>query len=115
MWFGVAAFRSKGLRVIPSTMFTWALLSLARWKDRKVLSIDWKAEGPWYRETLARLLDLVATGELQPAVAARVPLADAAKAHELLQRGGHRGKVVLVTDALDAYAAQQDERRRAAS
>jgi hypothetical protein len=32
-------------------------------------------------------------------VAERIPLAEAARAHELLERGGYAGKVVLVTSA----------------
>ena len=50
----------------------------------------------WYRETLAELLDLLAGGEIKPVVAERIPMADATRAHELLERGGYAGKVVLV-------------------
>jgi NADPH:quinone reductase-like Zn-dependent oxidoreductase len=50
----------------------------------------------WYRNTLAELFDLALLGELTPIVAERIPLAEAARAHELLERGGHRGKIVLV-------------------
>jgi hypothetical protein len=32
-------------------------------------------------------------------VAARMPLAEAAGAHELLERGGYAGKVILESDA----------------
>ncbi len=51
----------------------------------------------WYRETLTELLDLAAAGRIKPVVAERIPLAEAARAHELLERGGYAGKVVLVT------------------
>jgi NADPH:quinone reductase-like Zn-dependent oxidoreductase len=47
---------------------------------------------------LAALLDLLVTGEIKPSVTERVPLTEAARAHELIERGGHAGKVVLVTD-----------------
>jgi NADPH2:quinone reductase len=53
----------------------------------------------WYRETLTELLDLAAAGRLKPVVAQRVPLLEAARAHELLERGGYAGKMVLVSDA----------------
>ena len=43
------------------------------------------------------LLDLLAAGEIQPVLAERIPLAEATRAHELLERGGYAGKVVLVT------------------
>ena len=40
---------------------------------------------------------LVAEGRVRPVVHARVPLAEAARAHRLLADGGHVGKVLLVT------------------
>jgi NADPH:quinone reductase-like Zn-dependent oxidoreductase len=48
---------------------------------------------------LTELLDLLAAGEIKPAVAERIPLVEAARAHELLERGGYAGKMVLVTSA----------------
>ena len=51
----------------------------------------------WYRQTLAELLDLGAEGKLKPVIAERIPLSDARRAHELLERGGYSGKVVLTT------------------
>jgi NADPH:quinone reductase-like Zn-dependent oxidoreductase len=53
----------------------------------------------WYRETLTELLDLLAEGKINPVVAERIPLLEAARAHELMERGGYAGKVVLVTGA----------------
>ena len=51
------------------------------------------------RKTLAELLSLLAEGKIKPVVAERIPLAQAARAHALLERGGYAGKVVLVTGA----------------
>jgi len=53
----------------------------------------------WYRKTLTELLDALAEGRIKPVVAERVPLLEAARAHELLERGGHAGKVVPVASA----------------
>jgi NADPH:quinone reductase-like Zn-dependent oxidoreductase len=53
----------------------------------------------WYRETVTELLDLLAAGKIKPVVAERIPLAEAARAHELIEHGGYAGKVVLVTGA----------------
>ena len=47
---------------------------------------------------LVALLDLLRAGEIKPMVTERVPLAEAARAHEILEAGGHAGKVVLVPD-----------------
>ena len=60
------------------------------------------ANNGWYRETLASLLAQVAAGRITPVIAGRLPLGEAARAHELLERGGHSGKYVLVTDAYPA-------------
>ena len=53
----------------------------------------------WYRETLTVLLDSLAAGRIKPVVAERIPLVEAVRAHELLERGGYAGKEVLVTSA----------------
>jgi NADPH2:quinone reductase len=53
----------------------------------------------WYRETLTELLDSLAAGRIKPVVAERIPLVEAVRAHELLERGGYAGKVVLVASA----------------
>ncbi|MGW1076463.1 NADP-dependent oxidoreductase [Streptomyces sp. NPDC002537] len=47
---------------------------------------------------LAELADLVAKGELRIHIRTTFPLADAAVAHQELERGHGRGKVVLLTD-----------------
>jgi NADPH2:quinone reductase len=47
---------------------------------------------------LTELLDLLAAGKIKPVVADRIPLVEAVRAHELLERGGYAGKVVLVTN-----------------
>jgi NADPH:quinone reductase-like Zn-dependent oxidoreductase len=60
---------------------------------------DLGKDNAWYRETLTELLDSLAAGRIKPVVAERIPLAEAARAHELLERGGYAGKVVLVTGA----------------
>ena len=46
---------------------------------------------------LARLVAAVADGSLRTRVAATMPLAQAAEAHRLVERGGLRGKIVLTT------------------
>jgi NADPH2:quinone reductase len=51
----------------------------------------------WFRQDLATLLDLLREGKVKPIVAARLPLAEARLAHELLGKGGVTGKLVLVT------------------
>ncbi len=99
VWFGVAATKKSGLRVIPFTMLTLFLLKLIPDGKQVPLTPDMGKDNAWFRKTLAELFDLLAAGEIKPVVAARIPLAEAARAHELIERGGYAGKVVLVTGA----------------
>ncbi len=98
VWFGVAAAKQSGLRVIPLTLLMVLLLKLLPGGRQLLLTPDLAKDNTWYRQTLAALLDLLAAGKIKPIVAARIPLAEAAHAHELLERGGYTGKVVLVTN-----------------
>lgn len=99
VWFGVAATKKAGLRVIPLTLLMVALLKLIPDGKQVPLAPDLSEDNAWYRKTLAELLDLLAVRRIKPLVAARIPLAEAARAHDLLERGGYAGKVVLVTGA----------------
>ena len=97
VWFGVAATKNKGLRVIPLTLLMVTLLKLIPDGKQAPLAPDLSKDNAWYRETLTELLDLLAAGSINPMVAKRIPLVEAARAHELLERGGYAGKVVLAT------------------
>ena len=50
----------------------------------------------WFREDFGALLQLLRDGKIYPIVAERMPLADARRAHELLETSADRGKLVLV-------------------
>jgi NADPH:quinone reductase-like Zn-dependent oxidoreductase len=97
VWFGVAATKKGGMRVIPLSMLTVALLMVLP-NGKQVMSVpDLGKDNALYRRTLTELLDLLVAGKIKPLVAERIPLAEAVRAHELLERGGYAGKVVLVT------------------
>jgi NADPH2:quinone reductase len=99
VWFGVAATSKAGMKVIPLSLLTVGLLKVIPDGKQAPLSADLEKDNAWYRETLAALLDSLAAGKINPVVAERIPLVEAARAHQLLERGGHAGKVVLVVDA----------------
>jgi NADPH:quinone reductase-like Zn-dependent oxidoreductase len=99
VWFGMAATKKWGLAAIPFTLLMVGLLQLAPGGKQVPLFPDLAKDNAWYREAMAQLLDLLAAGKINPVVAERIPLAEAARAHELLERGGYAGKVVLVTGA----------------
>lgn len=99
VWFGVAATKKDGMRVIPFTMLMMALLKVIP-DGKQVMSVpDLGKENALYRQMLTELLGLLVAGKIKPLVAERIPLAEAARAHELLERGGYAGRVVLVTGA----------------
>jgi NADPH:quinone reductase-like Zn-dependent oxidoreductase len=50
----------------------------------------------WFREDFGALLELLREGKIHPAVAERMPLSEARRAHELLESAADKGKLVLV-------------------
>ena len=63
------------------------------WCNVKVLR-DSRPE--WFREDLGKLFALLSRREIQPVIAARLPLRDAQRAHELLEKAQVIGKIVLL-------------------
>ena len=55
-----------------------------------------RANPTWFHEDLVLLLDLLKQGKIKPIVGARLPLDQAAKAHDLLASGSVKGKIVLI-------------------
>ena len=49
----------------------------------------------WFAEDLTKLFDLLAQNKIKPIVAARMPLAEARRAHELVEQAQVQGKIVL--------------------
>lgn len=50
----------------------------------------------WYHDDLGTLIDLLVQGKIIPIIAERIPLAEARRAHELLEASGVSGKIVLM-------------------
>jgi len=70
-------------------------------------SIQWRKrrDPARFRQDLLALLDLLQQRRIAPVIAARLPLGEARRAHELLARGGVTGKIVLVLRPPDPGAA----------
>ena len=88
-------------RLLSSATGWAAAYTLSRLSRRKTLFIYsiqmLKRRKPdWFREDLATLLDLLARGALKPVIDRRLPLEQAALAHDLLGKGETVGKIVLV-------------------
>jgi NADPH:quinone reductase-like Zn-dependent oxidoreductase len=99
VWFGVASAKKDGVRVIPITLLTVSLLKILPDGKKLLMTPDLGKDNEWFQATLAKLLDLLAAGEINPIVSDRVPLVESARAHELLESGRYAGRIVLVTDA----------------
>lgn len=64
---------------------------------RRALAVGGGPRNPdWFREDFGALLELLRAGKIHPAVAERLPLSDARRAHELLETSAGKGKLVLV-------------------
>jgi NADPH:quinone reductase len=50
----------------------------------------------WFREDFAALLELLRADKVHPVVAERLPLSEARRAHEMLEKSAAKGKLVLV-------------------
>lgn len=78
--------RMFGLRLIPDGRKV-SFYSITRFKQK---------HPDYYREDLTRLLNLLAQGKIKPIVADRLPLREAAHAHDLLEQGKVSGQLVLL-------------------
>jgi NADPH2:quinone reductase len=79
-----------------ATVTVWGLLSPRRRVSGyrvQMLRIDHQ---DWFREDIFVLLELLRADKIHPVVAERLPLAEARRAHELLERSAAKGKLVLV-------------------
>jgi NADPH:quinone reductase-like Zn-dependent oxidoreductase len=64
---------------------------------RQALAVGGGPRDPeWFREDFRALLQLLRDGKIRPAVAERMPLAEARHAHELLESSASIGKLVLL-------------------
>ena len=61
-----------------------------------------KQHPDWFREDLTRLFDLLAQNKIKPVIGARVPLAEALHAHELVEHAQVQGKIVLMVAEMPA-------------
>lgn len=95
VWFGVAGSADHGIQVIPASLLMRTVLDLIPDGKRAPMPPDCSRPLDWYRQTLSHLLDMLASGEIVPLVMARIPLQEAGRAHQLLEGGGHAGKLVL--------------------
>jgi len=99
--YGMSAAIEGGGRkmMLAGASFAWLWLvgllpgKSARWYS---LTTEAKKHPEWFREDLTRLLAMLQEKAIRPVVAARLPLRDAPRAHELLEQASVTGKIVLM-------------------
>ena len=57
-----------------------------------------KKHADWFHADLTELFNLLAQGKIKPVIAERMGLAEAARAHELVERAAVKGRVVLIVN-----------------
>jgi len=100
--YGFAGDRFGGTKRMASGVLQMAALNY--WPDGKRVTLcatpgEVKKDPAWYRETLAELIRVLAAGQIDPVIGARVPLVEVKRAHRMLEQGKVAGKVVLVCDS----------------
>jgi NADPH:quinone reductase-like Zn-dependent oxidoreductase len=99
--YGMSAAIEGGRRhmMLAGASFAWlGLAGLVPGKSARWYNIltEKKKHPEWFREDLARLLAMLQEKSISPVVAERLPLRDAGRAHELLERASVSGKIVLM-------------------
>ncbi|MGA8071982.1 MAG: medium chain dehydrogenase/reductase family protein [Candidatus Acidiferrales bacterium] len=99
--YGMSAAIEGGRRnmMLAAASFAWLwLVSLIPGKSARWYNImTEKDKHPeWFREDLSRLLAMLQEKSISPVVAARLPLRDVPRAHELLESASVTGKIVLM-------------------
>ena len=97
--YGVQAATSQGKRVAGLGFAALGIMKVlpdgrkASWFNVKSLRDQ---QPGWFREDLTRLFTLLATRKIEPVIAAKLPLREAARANEMLEQSQVSGKVVLL-------------------
>jgi len=99
--YGISAAIEGGRRNRMLAVASFAWLGLAGFLPRKSarwysITTEKKKHPEWFREDLSQLLTLLQQKSIKPVIAERLPLRDASRAHELLERASVSGKIVLM-------------------
>ncbi len=99
--YGMSAAIAGGKRNMLLAAGSFAWLTMMRALPGK--SAEWysmttekKKHPEWFREDLALLLAMLRDQSIKPVIAKRLPLREAARAHELLEHASVTGKIVLM-------------------
>jgi NADPH:quinone reductase len=79
-----------------ATVWLWGMLSTRRRLSGYRIQMLRIPHQDWFEEDFHALLDLLRGDKIHPVVAERLPMSEARRAHELLERSAAKGKLVLV-------------------
>ena len=86
-------------KMLAAASFAWlGLAGLLPGKSARWYSImtEKKKNPGWFPEDLTRLMAMLKEKVIRPVVAERLPLRDAARAHEMIEKASVSGKIVLM-------------------
>jgi NADPH2:quinone reductase len=92
-------FRLRGVGIITLYMLAAALRPGGKRIVLYSIQNLMRLRRDWFREDLTTLFDLLAHQKIKPIIAARFPLAEARRAHELLATSSVAGKIVLTRES----------------
>jgi NADPH2:quinone reductase len=95
---GGQRYRLRGMATIGFYMVAAALLPGHKRVMPYSIQTLKRLKPAWFREDLTRLVALLDQGKIKPIIAERMPLVEAARAHELLGKGSVLGKIVLLSN-----------------
>jgi NADPH:quinone reductase-like Zn-dependent oxidoreductase len=73
----------------------WNVLPNGRSAAFYLISAMREKQANWFSEDLTQLFDLLAQNKIKPIIEARMPFAEAKRAHELIEQAEVQGKIVL--------------------
>ncbi|MEM7375370.1 MAG: medium chain dehydrogenase/reductase family protein [Bacteroidota bacterium] len=100
--YGFAATKTmlQGLRALIDMQLIrfkfWNVFSTKRVTELYSIARLRREKRDWFAEDLSELFSLLSEGKLKPVIEKRIPLTEAKRAHELLDKGGIKGKLVLM-------------------
>ncbi len=99
-----AANRGSNILLDVLSQYFWLALWSLPPESKRVAFYDvrrtQKKHPDWFRDDLLALLELLAAGKLRPVIAARLPLAEASRAHERIEHAEVQGKLVLIPNQM---------------
>ncbi|HET9555023.1 MAG TPA: medium chain dehydrogenase/reductase family protein [Anaeromyxobacteraceae bacterium] len=96
---GVQAKRSQCTMLAwIARMYLWNVLPNGKRAYFYSINVMRARHPSWFKEDLASLLGMLASGAIRPRVAERIPFEAVAEAHRRIEEGGLQGKLVLCPD-----------------